>query len=164
MGFTEILLILVVGIVFLGPQKLPSMIIEVVRFFKRIKSTTDDLAQTVNQELQLDELKKEKENLSAQFKAVKPLKEVDETLVKVEKNWRKAEQNIDSQIQKDVEIYQNAREDLELFDEFDNEIGRPLKQKEQRQNQYQITDETTILSQEKSIKKRYENVKEDKNV
>ncbi len=59
MGFFEILIILVVAIIFLGPDKLPQAIVDVVKFFKAVKKTIAEAKDTIDKELQIDELRKE---------------------------------------------------------------------------------------------------------
>jgi sec-independent protein translocase protein TatB len=62
MGFGEILLVGIIAIVFLGPDKLPSTLVKVAKFFKKIKITVDDAKTTIEEEMGIDEVKKEAEN------------------------------------------------------------------------------------------------------
>jgi sec-independent protein translocase protein TatB len=65
MGFFEIFLVLIVAIIALGPEKLPGAAVEIVRFFKKFKSGVEEAKSTIDQELNISEMKKEAE----QFKA-----------------------------------------------------------------------------------------------
>ena len=38
MGFTEILIILIIAILFLGPDKLPGTLVDIAKFFRNVKS------------------------------------------------------------------------------------------------------------------------------
>lgn len=58
-GILEILVILVVAVIALGPNKLPQAIIDVVKFFRAVKKTMADAKETFDKELQLAELKQE---------------------------------------------------------------------------------------------------------
>lgn len=57
MGFIEILLIAVVAIIALGPEKLPQAMIDVAKFIRAFKKTIDDAKQNITKEMQLHELK-----------------------------------------------------------------------------------------------------------
>jgi len=59
MGFTEILFIAVIAIIFLGPEKLPGAMVEIAKFIKNAKNAITDVKNTLNEEVDLDELKRE---------------------------------------------------------------------------------------------------------
>ncbi len=59
MGFMEIFLILVVAVIALGPEKLPSAAVDIAKFFKKIKGGIDDAKSTLDSELNLSGLRDE---------------------------------------------------------------------------------------------------------
>lgn len=63
----ELMVVLVVAIIFLGPDKLPKLIIDVVKFFKMIKKSINEAKDTLDKELQISELKKEALEYKSQF-------------------------------------------------------------------------------------------------
>ncbi|MEA2092138.1 MAG: Sec-independent protein translocase protein TatB [Campylobacterota bacterium] len=70
MGFTEILIIAVIAILFLGPDKLPSAMVEVAKFFRNVKKTVGTVKDSLEQEMHVADIKEEalaykKELLSA---------------------------------------------------------------------------------------------------
>lgn len=70
MGFTEILIIAIIAILFLGPDKLPSAMVEVAKFFRSIKKTIGTVKDSLEEELNVADIKEEalaykKELLSA---------------------------------------------------------------------------------------------------
>ncbi|MDD2906508.1 MAG: Sec-independent protein translocase protein TatB [Sulfurimonas sp.] len=70
MGFTEILIILVVAILFLGPDKLPTAMVDIAKFFRNMKKTIGTLKDSIEEEMNVSEIKQEalaykKELLSA---------------------------------------------------------------------------------------------------
>ena len=76
LGFTEIMIIAVIAILFLGPDKLPSAMVEVAKFFKNAKSAIGTLKDSIEQEVNVKEIKEEalaykKELLDAQDKLSK---------------------------------------------------------------------------------------------
>ena len=63
----ELMVVLVVAIIFLGPDKLPKLIVDVVKFFKMIKKSINEAKETLDKELQISELKKEALEYKSQF-------------------------------------------------------------------------------------------------
>ncbi|KHL83972.1 Sec-independent protein translocase protein TatB [Helicobacter pylori] len=59
MGFFEILVVLVVAIIFLGPEKFPQAVVDVVKFFRTVKKTLNDAKDTLDKEINIEEIKKE---------------------------------------------------------------------------------------------------------
>jgi len=67
LGFTEILFIAVVAIIFLGPDKLPGAMVDIAKFIKKIKEGITDAKEALNEEVNLDELKREALNYKEQL-------------------------------------------------------------------------------------------------
>jgi len=59
MGFTEILIIAVIAILFLGPDKLPGAMIAVAKFFKSATGAIGNLKDTFEEEMNVSDMKKE---------------------------------------------------------------------------------------------------------
>ena len=59
MGFTEILIIAVIAILFLGPDKLPSTMIEIAKFFRNVKNTIGTVKNSLEEEMNVNEIKQE---------------------------------------------------------------------------------------------------------
>lgn len=59
MGFTEILLVAVVAILFLGPDKLPDAMVKVAKFMKSVKKAIGDAKNSLDEELKIADLKEE---------------------------------------------------------------------------------------------------------
>ncbi len=76
MGFTEILIIAVIAILFLGPDKLPKAMVDIAKFFRQAKKTIGNVKDSLEQEMNVSEIKEEalaykKELLDAQEKIAK---------------------------------------------------------------------------------------------
>ncbi len=86
LGFSEILLIAVIAIVILGPEKLPEALAQTFKFFKRVKNVVFDIKDSIDKELQIEELREEanryKEELMSASKKLEELanKEVAEPI------------------------------------------------------------------------------------
>ena len=61
-GFTEILLIMVIALVVLGPEKLPKLAADVGRWMGRARSMARQLRTQLDQEVQLDDMLKEQKS------------------------------------------------------------------------------------------------------
>jgi len=61
MGFLEIMLILIVAVIALGPEKLPSAAVDIAKMLKKIKGSVDDVKSSVDNELNLSGMKSEAE-------------------------------------------------------------------------------------------------------
>jgi sec-independent protein translocase protein TatB len=57
MGITEIFLIAIVAVLFLGPDKLPSTMIEIAKFFRSVKGTVNSAKATIEDEIRLSGIK-----------------------------------------------------------------------------------------------------------
>ncbi|MDQ7067177.1 MAG: Sec-independent protein translocase protein TatB [Sulfurimonas sp.] len=59
MGFTEILIIAVIAILFLGPDKLPGAMVDIAKFFKSAKDAIGSVKDSLEEELNVSDIKKE---------------------------------------------------------------------------------------------------------
>jgi sec-independent protein translocase protein TatB len=59
MGLTELILIAVVGIIALGPEKLPDAMIKIAKMFNKLKELLSDAKDTIDEQVQLDEITKD---------------------------------------------------------------------------------------------------------
>ncbi|WP_317381148.1 Sec-independent protein translocase protein TatB [uncultured Helicobacter sp.] len=59
MGFFEILMVAVVAIIFLGPEKLPKALVDMAKFFRAVKKTMEDAKESLDKEINLSKIKEE---------------------------------------------------------------------------------------------------------
>lgn len=76
MGFTEILIIAVIAILFLGPDKLPGAMVDIAKFFRNVKKTVGSVKDSLEEEMHVSDIKEEalaykKELLGASDKLTK---------------------------------------------------------------------------------------------
>jgi sec-independent protein translocase protein TatB len=102
MGFTEMLVIAIVAIIFLGPEKLPGTMVEIAKMFKKVRNTVLDLKESVTDELQLDDIKNEalsykKELLEAkeQAKQVNPIDQFKQQTTKAREEFAQIKHDVD---------------------------------------------------------------------
>ncbi|WQR75084.1 Sec-independent protein translocase protein TatB [Helicobacter pylori] len=91
MGFFEILVVLIVAIIFLGPEKFPQAVVDMVKFFRAVKKTLNDAKDTLDKEINIEEIKKETleyqklfENKVESLKGVK-IEELEDAKITAEK-------------------------------------------------------------------------------
>lgn len=71
MGFMEIMLIAIIAIIALGPEKLPDAMVSVARFFKKFKSGLEDAKSTLDNELNISDMKAEANKFKNQIEDAK---------------------------------------------------------------------------------------------
>jgi len=119
MGFTEILFIAVIAIIFLGPDKLPGAMIEIAKFIKKTKNAITDAKNALNEEVDLAELKREALGYKAQleeanqelqgFKNLNPMSDLAESadLGSVKENFERITQKAPEPVATQVEPKQS---------------------------------------------------------
>ncbi len=80
MGFMEIFLIAVVAIIALGPEKLPSAMVDIAKMIKKLKGGLDDAKSTISEEMKISEMKEEANKFKAQFEDAKQSVSIDKNL------------------------------------------------------------------------------------
>ncbi len=125
LGFTEIILIAIVALLFIGPDKLPDTMRQIARTFGKIKRAFEDTKSTIQQELNIEELRQEalayrreiekaKEDLSA-FKNVAN-KEVNEI-----KKAAALESFEPKDINDDIDLWDELEEAEKEFEELERD-------------------------------------------
>lgn len=70
-GMMEILLIAIVAIIALGPEKLPDAMVKIAKLFGSVKRTINEAKTTIDNELNIQELKDEANKFKAQIEDTK---------------------------------------------------------------------------------------------
>ncbi len=66
-GFTELILIAIVAILFLGPDKLPETMVQIAKFIRGVKKSITDAKGALDEEMKIADLKEEALNYKAQL-------------------------------------------------------------------------------------------------
>ncbi|HEO98774.1 MAG: Sec-independent protein translocase subunit TatB [Campylobacterales bacterium] len=69
-GFTELVLIAIIAILFLGPDKLPQAMVDIAKFIKSIKQTVGEAKSSLEEEIKIADLKEEAMNYKKQLTEV----------------------------------------------------------------------------------------------
>ncbi|MFA8032299.1 Sec-independent protein translocase protein TatB [Helicobacter pylori] len=138
MGFFEILVVLVVAIIFLGPEKFPQAVVDVVKFFRAVKKTLNDAKDTLDKEINIEEIKKETleyqklfENKVESLKGVK-IEELEDAKVTAE-NEIKSIQDLMQDYQKSLETSttpNHSNEEVSNAEALNKEISSDESPKE----------------------------------
>lgn len=98
-GFTEFLLIAIVAILFLGPDKLPEAMVQIAKFIKSVQRMIRDTKISLEEEIRIADLKEEALNykkklddVSSELKGFKnidanPVKEINEAINDAKKSF-----------------------------------------------------------------------------
>ncbi|MGL2520976.1 Sec-independent protein translocase protein TatB [Helicobacter pylori] len=121
MGFFEILVVLIVAIIFLGPEKFPQAVVDIVKFFRTVKKTLNDAKDTLDKEINIEEIKKETleyqklfENKVESLKGVK-IEELEDAKITAEKEIKS--------IQDLMQDYKRSLETNTLPDHLNEEVS-----------------------------------------
>ncbi|MDD2896897.1 MAG: Sec-independent protein translocase protein TatB [Aliarcobacter sp.] len=109
MGFMEILLIAIVAIIALGPEKLPTAMVQIAKFINKFRTGLADAKSTLDNELNISEMKAE----ATKFKS-----QIEET---------KASLSIDTKI--DLGLKDIMNDDLNVSSSKENKIEEPKQEK-----------------------------------
>ncbi len=58
-GFLEILIIIILGLIIIGPTRLPEVLKILIKFYKRIENKLSDFKKDIEKDIGADELKKD---------------------------------------------------------------------------------------------------------
>jgi sec-independent protein translocase protein TatB len=99
-SFTELLLVSIIAILFLGPDKLPEAMIQIAKFIKSVKKTVDTAKSSLDEELKIGDLKEEalnyKKQLDSATSELKSFKNIDfDDIVDYDDSELKSFKNID---------------------------------------------------------------------
>lgn len=83
MGFSEILFVAIIAIIVLGPEKLPEAMLNIGRFFGKIKKMWRDATADIRKELELEEMKEEMQKYKKQLEELQ--KKVDNDVSEINK-------------------------------------------------------------------------------
>lgn len=93
LGITEIFLIAIVAVLFLGPDKLPSTMIEIAKFFRSVKGTVSSAKASIEDEIRLSGIKEsvmdykaELTNASAELTRMTDLTEIGADITAIGKD------------------------------------------------------------------------------
>lgn len=116
MGFAELLLIAVVGLLVIGPKRMPDAIRVLGYWLGKLRRTVNNARREMEQEFGLDDIRRDlhNEELLAQFK--KEREQVKHSLMT-------APPKLDVPEPADETNEADDREMLQAFDDFDNEFG-----------------------------------------
>ncbi len=118
MSFTEILVIAIIAILFLGPDKLPDTLVQIAKFFKTFKRSINDAKSSIEQEMKVQELKEE---------ALKYKKSLEDTADDVRQKLTFEELDELKNMNKNVnESINSLKEDLDISKSFKD---KPSKNK-----------------------------------
>lgn len=80
-GFTELILISIIAILFLGPDKLPETMVQIAKFIKSVKKTVGEAKSSLEEEMKIADLKDEalsyKKQLDDATSELKNFKNID---------------------------------------------------------------------------------------
>ena len=108
MGITEILLIAIVAVIALGPEKLPDAMVKIAKIFNSVKKGINDAKTTLDNELNIAELKEEANKFKAQIEDTKSSLSIE----------NKFDLGLDDILKNDLEPLRNDNEVEKIKEKF----------------------------------------------
>ena len=108
MGITEILLIAIVAVIALGPEKLPDAMVKIAKMFNSVKKGISDAKTTLDNELNIAELKEEANKFKAQIEDTKSSLSIE----------NKFDLGLDDILKNDLEPLKNDNEVEKIKEKF----------------------------------------------
>ena len=121
-GFTEILLISIIAILFLGPDKLPDTMVQIAKFIKSVKKTVGEAKSSLEEEMKIADLKDEALNYK---------KQLDDATSEL-KNFK----NID------FDDFDDVSYDDEISKKSSKKLAKQPKEKESKKEVEKVEEET----------------------
>lgn len=130
-SFGEILVIAIVAVIFLGPDKLPQTFVRIAKFFRAVKKTINDAKDTLDREIHITEMKQDVLEYKKKFED-SALKLKDDILESVDLEGVEAQiKSVKNEIES-LKVADKLNEPLEIstinFDEVEQR-GKALQNK-----------------------------------
>lgn len=126
MSFGEIIVVLVIAILVLGPEKLPSTIVEIAKIIKALKSNIDEAKASINKELKIVELKDEAQKYKDEFSqtnenirkklSFEEFDQLKEDILNNTKEIKEQKENLEDNIQNLSQIQNNTKENTQKIE------------------------------------------------
>ncbi len=99
MGIMEIFLIAIVAIIALGPEKLPTAMVQIAKFLNKLRTGISDAKTTLDNELNISEMKEEANKFKAQIEETKTSLSMDSKIDLGLSDIMKDNLNVDSSVE-----------------------------------------------------------------
>lgn len=126
MSFGEIIVVLIIAILVLGPEKLPSTIVEIAKIIKALKSNIDEAKASINKELKIAELKDEAQKYKDEFSqtnenirkklSFEEFDQLKEDILNNTKEIKEQKENLEDNIQNLSKIQNNTKENTQKLE------------------------------------------------
>lgn len=118
MGLFEILMVVVIAIIFLGPEKLPKALVDMAKFFRAVKKTMEDAKESIDKEINLNKIKEEalayKNSITQDAQNL--TKELNLKTLDLDEDFLEDSKTPSQQAPQNIETHPNSQKDLPTQD------------------------------------------------
>ena len=130
MGFTEIMLIAVIAILFLGPDKLPETMVQLAKMFKSVKNTMVTAKASIEEEIHIADIKQEAMNYKKELtQATEDIKGLT-SLEDLNDDFDEVKANARVDLTQEVTLAKAPHEDEEIT--FSKKERKPRKERSKK--------------------------------
>lgn len=133
LGFTELFVIAVVGLIVIGPERLPRVARTLGHLFGRMQRYVTEVKADINREMELDELRKLQSSMQDAAREIEKsvstqVNYIEDEVKQAEREARKTVESVTSQSSSDMNILPESQEAVESDSQSGDETaekGRP---------------------------------------
>lgn len=145
MSMGEIIIILIVAVLVLGPEKLPSTAVQIAKILKALKRQVDDAKESIEKEIRVSEIKKEADKYKNEFSEYNQnirkklsFEEFDELKKEIVADTNAIKDDINA-IEKDLASLGNGQNAENSVNSNENSAQNSLNSKSTAQNSNEIS-------------------------
>ena len=145
MSMGEIIIILIVAVLVLGPEKLPSTAVQIAKILKALKRQVDDAKESIEKEIRVSEIKKEADKYKNEFSEYNQnirkklsFEEFDELKKEIVADTNAIKDDINA-IEKDLASLGNGQNAENSVNSNENSTQNSLNSKSSAQNSNEIS-------------------------
>ena len=145
MSMGEIIIILIVAVLVLGPEKLPSTAVQIAKILKALKRQVDDAKESIEKEIRVSEIKKEADKYKNEFSEYNQnirkklsFEEFDELKKEIVADTNAIKDDINA-IEKDLASLGNGQNAENSVNSSENSTQNSLNSKSSTQNSNEIS-------------------------
>lgn len=164
MSMGEIIVILIIAVLVLGPEKLPSTAVQIAKILKALKKQVDDAKESIEKEIRVSEIKKEADKYKNEFSEYNQnirkklsFEEFDELKKDIIADTQAIKDDINA-IEKDLMSFDDKKEAFNLEENSQENASQTVPKAQKAKKSSLLKDENKTQKKPKSTQKTTKNL------